>query len=343
MAQKAIKEGERNASIFTNDPEAKRLHNTIKINLAKGATQGFQTIKNELKERYSCVYNDILKKWICPIESQEEVNKLLKEKEIKSTIETFFFDYNFKKSKLLKKADNLWTQIIIKEEQYNSEEIKIRGDESQVRAEERDLCKKSFKLSFEIEKRNLSEDDPEIIELKQNIEKEQKIINEKLKLVDERYEKNKEVKEEIEQLRNSARLLEEGEKEENQTTFSVQEELKKLADDLLEKEEPCDCFSIEALPEILKDYIASICESTNAHPIMITAAVLAAISSFLKKSAYVEGYFQTLYPNLWMLNITKSGQFKSTSLNKGAGLAWEKSNQVISKIREHEKIAIRSG
>lgn len=121
--------------------------------------------------------------------------------------------------------------------------------------------------------------------------------------------------------------------------ITIQDELKNLAHNLLEKEEPCDCFSLSALPKILSDYISSICETTNAHPIMVTCSVLATISAILKKKIFIKedrdtGYFQTLYANLWMLNVTKSGQFKSTALNKGAKLAWEQSASVLKEIRD---------
>ena len=115
----------------------------------------------------------------------------------------------------------------------------------------------------------------------------------------------------------------------------VQEEVKKLSYNLLEKEEPCDCFSLDHLPKQLNDYISSICETTNAHPIMITSSVLATISAFLQKKVFIpEGeFFQTLYTNLWQLNVTKSGQFKSTATNKGAKLALEQSGKVTEQIK----------
>ena len=132
----------------------------------------------------------------------------------------------------------------------------------------------------------------------------------------------------------------------NASTSSVQDELAKLTHNLLEKEEPCDCFSVSALPKLLADYIESISETTNAHPIMVTCSVLTTISAILKKRVFIKedrntGYFQTLYPNLWMLNVTKSGQFKSTALNKGSKLAWEKSSDVLKVLKDFNlKISI---
>src|SRR5207253_8510538 len=105
-----------------------------------------------------------------------------------------------------------------------------------------------------------------------------------------------------------------------------QEQAKRVSLAALEKAEKdtCRTFKLSYLPPILHNYVQALCQTTNAHPIMITSAVLSTVAAFLQKRAYIEEgeYFQRLYPNLWMLNISKSGQFKSTALNKGARLAW---------------------
>lgn len=120
---------------------------------------------------------------------------------------------------------------------------------------------------------------------------------------------------------------------------SVSAEFKKLALNLSEKEEPCDCFSLDSFPKPLREYINAICETTEAHPIMVTSSVLATISGFMKhKLSIPEGeYFQTLYPNIQVLNVTKSGDFKTTALNKGAKLAREHSKAVTEKIKVFEE------
>ena len=120
---------------------------------------------------------------------------------------------------------------------------------------------------------------------------------------------------------------------------SVQDDLKNLAHDLLKKEEPCDSFSLSDLPKILADYISSICETTNAHPVMVMISVLGEVSAFFGKRVFIpeSEYFQRLYPNLWMLCIAKSGQFKTTALNKGAKLALDKSNKVFSKMKDFQE------
>jgi len=69
---------------------------------------------------------------------------------------------------------------------------------------------------------------------------------------------------------------------------------------------------------------------------MITASVITMVSAFLGKKVFIpEGeYFQDLYPNLWILSIAKSGQFKTTALNKGAKMAYTKQVETFASIKE---------
>lgn len=116
--------------------------------------------------------------------------------------------------------------------------------------------------------------------------------------------------------------------------------LKILAENyLLGKEEPCDSFTLSALPIPLREYIATICKTTNAHPIMVTSSVLTMVSAFLGTKVFIpEGeYYQDLYPNLWILCIAKSGQFKTTALNKGAKISFDKQSQIFGIIKEIQK------
>lgn len=121
------------------------------------------------------------------------------------------------------------------------------------------------------------------------------------------------------------------------STIISDNDLKKLAESyLLDKEEPCESFKLSALPIPLREYIAIICKTTNAHPIMVTSSVLTMLSAFLGTKVFIpEGeYFQNLYPNLWVLCIAKSGQFKTTALNKGAKISFEKQAQIFKAIKE---------
>jgi putative DNA primase/helicase len=121
------------------------------------------------------------------------------------------------------------------------------------------------------------------------------------------------------------------------TVKSAQEELSNLAHNLLIKEEPCSNFSLSCLPPILRDYVEDICQTTSAHPIMVTSSVISTVSAYVGRRLYIpegeDGYFQTLYPNVWILCVTKSGQFKTTALSKGAKRAWEESRKANDQIR----------
>lgn len=116
---------------------------------------------------------------------------------------------------------------------------------------------------------------------------------------------------------------------------SQKDDLKCIATNLLKREDPFSSFSLDSLPEVLRNHVKSICETTSAHPIMITSSVLTTISAFMgKRFCIPEGdFYQTLYPNLWILCIAGSGQFKTTALNKGAKFAYEKYNEIEKEIR----------
>ena len=119
----------------------------------------------------------------------------------------------------------------------------------------------------------------------------------------------------------------------------LNDELKNLASNLLKKEEPCANFYLDLLPKELKNYILSICETTDAHPIMITCSVLSMVSAYLNTRVFIpEGeYSRNLYPNLWLLCISDSGNFKTTALNKGAKIAYKNKSNVTREICELKK------
>lgn len=121
-------------------------------------------------------------------------------------------------------------------------------------------------------------------------------------------------------------------------TITVQNELKKLASTLLEKEEPCANFSTKDLPRILREYIDSLCIQSDAHPIMTTTATISSLSGIIKKKIFIPKgeYFQKLYANVWLLNLYKSGGFKSTAMENGASIAREQSKDAIRKIKQIE-------
>ncbi len=99
----------------------------------------------------------------------------------------------------------------------------------------------------------------------------------------------------------------------------------------------CEDFKVESLPSVLRKYVEDICKTTEAHPIMVASSVLTMLSGFLGTRVLVpEGvYYQNLYPNLWMLNITKSGSFKSSALSKGSKIAYDYSQEVSLKVKDY--------
>ena len=115
-----------------------------------------------------------------------------------------------------------------------------------------------------------------------------------------------------------------------------EEELKELAQSLSCEEDPCEDFDAARLPEPLRDYISSLCETTDAHPIMITTSVLATASAFFGTKVFIskDDYYQDLYPNMWFLCVAKSGQFKTTALNAGAEIALEQQARIFKKMKQ---------
>jgi hypothetical protein len=107
---------------------------------------------------------------------------------------------------------------------------------------------------------------------------------------------------------------------------------------ILEKidEDPCRRLSMENFPPILRTYVESLCETTEAHPIMIIMSVLCSISAMVGKKVYMPRgeYFQNLYPNIWSLCITKSGGFKTTALNKGSEIALEEDGKTLQTMKD---------
>ena len=114
-------------------------------------------------------------------------------------------------------------------------------------------------------------------------------------------------------------------------------EIEKILEHL--DEDPCKDLSMEHFPPKLKHYIESICEMTQAHPIMIIMSVLCSISARIGKKVYIpkSEYFQNLYPNIWSLCINKSGSFKSTALNKGSELALEEDGKILQTMDQIKK------
>lgn len=111
---------------------------------------------------------------------------------------------------------------------------------------------------------------------------------------------------------------------------------KAIAESYFERDkEPCGSFKVEALPPVFKEYVIELSKTTNADPIMIASSVLAMVSGYLgtKVSIPKNEYFQTLYCNLWILCIAKSGQFKTTALNKGSFIARSQESKLLQQMK----------
>lgn len=117
------------------------------------------------------------------------------------------------------------------------------------------------------------------------------------------------------------------------------EKLKKLAQKLLEKDDPCANFPVDQMPEVIRDLTDSICSRSSANPVIVVSTLLSVASAFIGKKYIVEhndddGFFTDLYCNLWVICVAPSGQFKSTALNAGCRLAMEEKDKVIDQIIE---------
>jgi len=111
-------------------------------------------------------------------------------------------------------------------------------------------------------------------------------------------------------------------------------EIKKILESL--DDDPCQGLSMKHFPILLQDYIYGICNTTEAHPIMVILSVLCSISAMVGKKVYIPKgiYFQNLYPNIWSICINKSGGFKTTALNKGSEIALEADLEILEMIQE---------
>lgn len=115
--------------------------------------------------------------------------------------------------------------------------------------------------------------------------------------------------------------------EQTQTVTTITQEMKLLAQQATTQNLD---FDINLLPIPLKKYIKSLSTTTDAHPLMLLSSVLTMLAAYVGNNAYIAKpeYFQDLYPNLWMLCISKSGEFKTTALNAGSAIARKQQAQV---------------
>jgi len=89
-------------------------------------------------------------------------------------------------------------------------------------------------------------------------------------------------------------------------------------------------INTENFPELIKEYVDALMLETGCEKLSAVINTLSLMSSVLQKSLYIPkyasngknyGYFQKLYPNLWIVEVNKSGQFKTTSQNNAHEVA----------------------
>jgi hypothetical protein len=100
-------------------------------------------------------------------------------------------------------------------------------------------------------------------------------------------------------------------------------------------------FNTAHLPDDFRRYVADICQRTDTDPIIIIMAVLVSIGALLNIRARIPSgvYFSTLYPVLWVLIQDDSGAFKTTGLNKGTRMIWQRVGEIqdLIQVLEAEK------
>jgi hypothetical protein len=91
-------------------------------------------------------------------------------------------------------------------------------------------------------------------------------------------------------------------------------------------------LDVQNFPPIIKNYIEALTEESGCQVISAAINTLSLMSSVLQKSLYIprfasngknEGYFQELYPNLWIVEVNKSGNFKTTTQNNAHEVAYK--------------------
>ena len=160
-----------------NTPPEPMPANAILIRPRKGAKKALQAVKQDLKS-YGCHWHTA-GGWSCPMGARRSIEMMLAKEKIGVEIMEIKDDY-FEKNKNGREAEKLWTQIDIKEQQH---------------------CKESMAL--------LVERDTLAKEIAKNGESSES--QGKLQQLDERDKAQQELQEEINQMRNGARLFEKAE------------------------------------------------------------------------------------------------------------------------------------
>lgn len=111
------------------------------------------------------------------------------------------------------------------------------------------------------------------------------------------------------------------------------EELKRRAEAVLKSVEPNAPFEPDMLPVLIRDLVNALAEITNADKILITAAIYASISGIIGRRVYMDDFFQRLFANLYILIINPSGHFKTTGLNLGSNLIYQRARKIQDRVK----------
>ncbi|MYL84059.1 DUF3987 domain-containing protein [Desulfovibrio aerotolerans] len=116
-------------------------------------------------------------------------------------------------------------------------------------------------------------------------------------------------------------------------TVAQQQTAAEIAADFMKTLLPADIdIDIQYFAPVIKDYIEALMLETGCEKLSAVINTLSLMSAVLQKSLYIpkyatkginHGYFQKLYPNLWVLEVNKSGQFKTTSQNNAFEIAYQ--------------------
>ncbi len=106
-------------------------------------------------------------------------------------------------------------------------------------------------------------------------------------------------------------------------------------------------LDIQNFPPVMKNYIEALTEESGCQIISAAINTLSLMSSVLQKSLYIprfaangknEGYFQELYPNLWIVEVNKSGNFKTTTQNNAHEVAYKIESIISRGVAELDKL-----
>jgi len=107
-------------------------------------------------------------------------------------------------------------------------------------------------------------------------------------------------------------------------------------------------LDIKNFPPVMKNYIEALTEESGCQSISAAINTLSLMSSVLQKSLYIpkfasngknEGYYQELYPNLWIVEVNKSGNFKTTTQNNAHEVAYKIESIISDAAAQLNKLA----